>query len=96
MRKFIFQGITTVVEDDDRRIAEYLENGWKEIEYENTSIPSEQGEILQSALKDVVKSEKAAKKKTTASKKVTAAAKAKSTAAKQKKPVNDGLLKGGK
>ena len=34
MRKFTKGSLETVVEDDDRRIVQYLANGWKEEAYE--------------------------------------------------------------
>lgn len=105
MRKFVKGKLETVVEDNDRRIPDYLANGWKET---TPKAPTDEGEksATDKALQDVVNSEggneppkgkgkggKAGKpdKPNENDQKVNDAINANSTAAAESEAVDDGL-----
>jgi hypothetical protein len=99
MRKFVKGNLHTVVDDNDRRVADYIASGWTEVALdEPKSTPAT--EVLEKALKDANESEPAKigkKRKAGATdKKVNAAIKANTRAAAQSEPIDDGLIKGGK
>lgn len=96
MREFKKGALITVVDDDDRRIPEYLASGWKETTL--TEKPKDDADKRkEKAMDDVNKSEgKSNGKKTTASdKKINDAIKANETAATESEEVDDGLIKKG-
>lgn len=56
MKKFIKDGLETLVEDNDRRIPDYLKNGWKEAEV-TPKATDEADKQTQRAIDDVETSE---------------------------------------
>lgn len=60
MRKFVKGKLETIVEDSDRRIPEYLANGWKEAPL-GASKPNSKTSATDKALNDVAASEGANK-----------------------------------
>lgn len=96
MKTFTKGSLTTVVEDNDRRIPQYLTNGWKE-----TKTPSKQADEADKrtgkAIDDVNASEgekkgKGKGKAAAPDKKVNDAIKANANAASEGEEVDDGLL----
>lgn len=94
MRKFIKGGVETVVEDDDRRISQYLASGWKEEAYEPKP-KSEADKRKQEALDEVGASEGGGNRNPLDDKKTNDALSAKETAHTEVAPVDDGLFKVG-
>lgn len=96
MKKFIKGTLETFVDDDDRRISEYLACGWKEAPMP-VKPKDEADELFERALGDVLEADGAAgKKHRSASKKVNDAIKATTAAASESDVVDDGLFnKGG-
>lgn len=93
MKKFTKGNLTTYVDDNDRRIADYRSNGWTEETVESAKVSIED-EVLGTAINDANDSEADKKKKNGASsKKVNSAIKAKTTAAAESAAVDDGLIK---
>ena len=97
MKKFIKGNLVSVVEDDDRRIADYRKGGWKEEAIKATAPADAADQTLDKAMKDVTASEpaKSGKKKgkemTPPNKKVNDAIKANTTAITESEAVDDGL-----
>lgn len=92
MKEFIKGNITTVVDDNDRRIPEYLANGWKEREL--TKKPKDVAdERMEKAITDANASEDSGKKNHATDKKVNDALNATKAAADESEAVDDGLLK---
>lgn len=98
MKEFYKGALVTVVEDNDRRIPDYLANGWKE----RPLTPKPQDEAdkrIDDAMQEVSDSEsksdakgKGKGKKTAPDKKVNDAVEAKKNAADESCAVDDGLL----
>lgn len=105
MKKFVKGNLETIVEDNDRRIPEYLANGWKAAPHAEKASDGESA--TDKALNDVAASEEASKgadktsksktkrggKAGTTDKKVNDAIDANSTAATESVEVDDGLEK---
>lgn len=94
MKKFTKGMLVTYVDDNDRRIPEYIKNGWKEAAIEKKQM-SEADERMTKAIDDVVKSRPKKKKTAPADEEVNAAVKANETAAAESQAVDDGLIKRG-
>lgn len=95
MRKFVKGGIASTVDDDDRRIPEYIRDGWKEVSVDAPK-PTEADKRTQKAIADANASEPPKKGKRGASnKKVNDAIQASATAAAESEAIDDGLLSGG-
>ena len=101
MKKFIKDGLETLVEDNDRRIPDYLKNGWKEAEV-TPKATDEADEQTQRAIDDVETSEgkpkgkkgsKSGKGSKAPGKKVNDAIAANAAAAAENVAVDDGLIK---
>lgn len=98
MREFIKDALITVVDDNDRRIPEYISNGWKE----RTPTPKQKDDAdrrIGKAIEDVNASESGSRKSkgknTAADKKVNDAIKATAEAVKESAVIDDGLFKNG-
>jgi hypothetical protein len=93
MKKFTKGTLTTLVEDDDRRIAGYRANGWKEEAIKPTVPTDAADKTLAKSIKDANASEprKGGKKASATDKKVNAAIKANTAAAAESEAVDDGL-----
>lgn len=96
MKKFKKGAVTTVVEDNDRRIQGYIANGWKEVSLDEKP-KSEADKRTEQAKSEATASEKGKKGKTAQiDKKVNEAIDATETAHEESEPVDDGLFdKGG-
>lgn len=95
MRRFVKGTLETAVDDNDRRIPEYLANGWKE-EKPIVKPQDEASKKMSKAIADANDSEAAGeKKRTAADKKVNAAIKANNNAATESEAIDDGLIKTG-
>ncbi len=95
MKKFIKDGITSIVDDDDRRIPEYKRDGWDEVPV-GAQQPTEADIRTQKAIAAANASEPSKKRKKGASdKKVNDAIKASANAAAESEAIDDGLLSGG-
>lgn len=101
MKKFIKDGLETLVDDNDRRIPEYLKNGWKEAEVAPKTT-DEGDKQTQRAIDDVETSEskskgskggKGNKGRNAPGKKVNDAIAANAAAAAENVAVDDGLIK---
>lgn len=104
MKKFIKDGLETLVEDNDRRIPDYLKNGWKEAEV-TLKATDEADKQTQRAIDDVETSEgkskgskgskggKGSKGSKAPGKKVNDAIAANAAAAAENVAVDDGLIK---
>ncbi len=57
MKKFVKGKLETIVEDNDRRIPEYLANGWKEAPLDKTPKGNGEQSATDKALDDVANSE---------------------------------------
>lgn len=96
MKKFIKGTLSTIVEDDDRRIADYRASGWTEDEI-IPAVPTAADKKLAKAIKDANDSEPGKKKKNAApDKKVNDAIKANNAASAEIDAVDDGLITEGK
>ena len=92
MKEFIKGSLVTVVDDDDRRIPEYLKNGWEE--KKQTQKPNDAADKrMEEAIADANASEDNGKRSRATDKKVNDAIKAKETAAAESQTVDDGLFK---
>ncbi|MCM1368271.1 MAG: hypothetical protein NC184_05645 [Roseburia sp.] len=99
MKTFSKGTITTTVDDDDRRIPEYLASGWKETQ--PTKKPKDDADKrIENAVKAAAESESKGKgdkgkgkKKTAPDKKVNDAVAAVQTAEEESQVIDDGLLK---
>lgn len=94
MKKFTKGALETIVDDDDRRIPEYLANGWKEAPLPKKPQDAAD-EQLDKAMTDVENSEGGGTKKGSKkpAKKVNDAIKANTAAAAESEAVDDGLIK---
>ena len=97
MKKFIKGALETVVEDNDRRIPEYISNGWEEVK-PNQPKEDEADKRRKKAIDDANASEekkgkKGKKKNAAPDKKVNDAINANAAAASESEEVDDGLLK---
>lgn len=97
MKTFTKGNLTTVVDDDDRRIPDYMANGWKETA--TAEKPKDDAdERMAKAIADANASESKAKngkksKNTATDKKVNDAVAATAQAAAESEAVDDGLIK---
>lgn len=92
MREFIKDNLITVVDDDDRRIPEYLQNGWKEREL--TEKPKDVADSrIENAIVDANASEANGKRNNATDKKVNDAIKSGENANAESQVVDDGLIK---
>ncbi|MDE6474775.1 MAG: hypothetical protein K2L70_06720 [Clostridia bacterium] len=92
MKEFTKGNLTTVVEDNDRRISEYLANGWKEEKL--TKKPKDAlDKRKEEAIADADASEDTGKKNSATDQKVNDAMSAKENAAAESQAVDDGLIK---
>lgn len=96
MKKFIKGTLETIVEDNDRRIPEYIANGWKEKKVE----PKPQSESEKRAAEAISEASKPSKGNKKSGKhndkKINEAIAATETAHTESEPVDDGLFaKGG-
>lgn len=96
MKKFVKGNISTIVEDDDRRIPMYLAGGWKEEKL--TARPESEAESrMKKAIEDVVGTKRGTnrskKKSVHEDKQVNEAIVSTETAAAESVPVDDGLFK---
>lgn len=93
MKMFAKGTLTTLVEDDDRRIADYRASGWKEVEIVSVAPTTAADKKLAKAIKDACDSEPVkAKKKAASDKKVNDAINANNAASLEGDPVDDGLI----
>lgn len=96
MRKFTKGKLETVVEDKDRRIPEYLANGWKEVTI-TPKTPTEAEALLEKSKKDANTTEpkKGGKKQKAGAtdQKVNDTIKANANAADEGEEIDDGLVK---
>lgn len=92
MKEFIKGNLTTVVEDNDRRIPEYLANGWKEKELTQKQKDASD-KRKEEAIADADASEDNGKKNSATDQKVNDAMSAKENAATESQAVDDGLIK---
>lgn len=98
MKKFIKDGLETLVDDNDRRIPDYLKNGWKEAEVAPKAT-DEADKRMKRAIDDVETSEgkpkgsKSGKGRNAPGKKVNDAIAANAAAAADNVAVDDGLIK---
>ena len=97
MKEFIKDNLVTVVEDNDRRIPEYLAKGWKEKELTQKRKAASDKRKAE-AIADADASEDNGKKNSATDQKVNDAMSAKDNAAAESQAVDDGLIKtdGGK
>lgn len=102
MKKFVKDKLSTIVEDNDRRISAYIAGGWKEEEV--TPVPMDAADnLLDKAIDEVNESEQRGdsgeslnntpKKATAPTQKINDAISAKATAATESAVVDDGLFK---
>lgn len=95
MKRFIKGELETVVDDNDRRIPDYIAGGWKEVEL-IAKPQDEASKKMNKAIADANDSEPTgARKRTAADKKVNAAIQANNAAAAESEAVDDGLFKNG-
>lgn len=94
MRKFTKGSLETVVEDDDRRIVQYLANGWKEEAYEPKP-QTEEDKRKQEAIAEVGESEGGGEQNPLDDKKTNDAISATEAAHAEGAPVDDGLFNEG-
>lgn len=95
MKKFVKGNLVTIVEDDDRRIADYTKNGWKETEY--ASKPQTEAEKrMDKAMNEALERRGKKSKRPVEDKKVNDAIAATEAAHAESGPVDDGLIKGDK
>lgn len=96
MKTFTKGTLTTTVDDDDRRIPEYLANGWKEAP--NPEKPKDDADKrIDKAIGEVNESESKGKgkgKNRAPGKKVNEAVDASKNAESEREAVDDGLIKG--
>ena len=92
MKEFIKGNLTTVVDDDDRRISEYLANGWKEKELTKKSKDASD-KRKEDEVADANASECNGKKNRASVKKVNDAIRAKENVAYESEAIDDGLMK---
>lgn len=96
MRRFIKGKIETAVDDNDRRIPEYIARGWKEAK-PIAKPQDEASKKMSKAIDDANASEAAGEKKRATDKKVNDAIKANNNAVTESEAIDDGLIKiGGK
>jgi hypothetical protein len=86
MKKFTKGKLTSIVEDDDRRIADYRKNGWKEETVKAAAL-----DAADKTLRKSIKDAKGAGKTGATDKKVNDAIKANTAAATEGEAVDDGL-----
>lgn len=94
MKKFTKGKLVTYVEDDDRRIPDYINSGWKEAAA-GKKAESEADSRVRKAIEDVAKSRPRKAKVHATDKQVNEAIAAGETAAAESEAVDDGLLKRG-
>ena len=94
MKKFTKGTLVTYVEDGDRRISDYIKNGWTEATTEQAA-ESEADSRVKKAMEDVKKHSGKKGKVTPTDSEVNAAIKANETAAAESEAVDDGLMDGG-
>ena len=92
MKKFVKGNISTFVEDDDRRIEQYLKNGWKEEKLPEKPATAADKRMKQ-AIEDVAGSKKGKRKIPHDDKQTNEAIASSETAAAEGAPVDDGLFK---
>ena len=92
MKKFVKGNISTLVEDDDRRIPMYLKTGWKEAKLPDKPA-TEAEERMKKAIEDVANTKKGKKKNPRDDKQTNEAIASSETAAAEGTPVDDGLFK---
>ena len=95
MKKFIKGTLVTYVEDGDRRISDYIKNGWTEATVEQKS-QSEADSRVKKAIEDIKKHIGKKGKVSPTDSEVNAAIKVNETAAAESEAVDDGLINGGK
>lgn len=92
MKKFVKGNLSTLVEDDDRRIPMYLANGWKG-EKLSEKPATEADKRMKKAIEDVANTKKGKKKNPHDDKQTNEAIVSSETAAAEGTPVDDGLFK---
>lgn len=93
MKRFVKGALETVVEDDDRRIKDYIAGGWKAAEL-TIKPQDDKSKQMNKAIFDANDSEVASAGKNNASdKKVNDAIKANAVAIAESEEVDDGLIK---